>query len=596
MPVVGISTARLRKLLGREIESERLAEAIDRIGCDLEEVAEVVLHECGACGGIVDRLPREDAPKECPICGSRSEKALPEVGRDEMVRLDLLPARPDLFDSAGLARALLGYLDIEKGRPEYPVHEGEVVVRVEEPVLAVRPEIACAEVVMPPIDRETLVEIMQLQENLHWAVGRDRKKASIGVYDLSKHGTEIRWTALPTDHEFVPLGMPGKRMTLAGILAEHPKGKRYAHLLEGYDRYPVLVDAVGQVLSMPPIINSEETKLTEGATRLFVDVTGPDPRSVREALVLLVTSLAELGGEVKGVRIESPDGAVATTPDLSPAKATLSRARAERLIGVELPPATFLDHLARMRLGTTGQETDEPTVLVPCYRTDVKHEVDLIEDVAIAHGYHELPSPLVPTMTVGHEHPASRLSRQVREALTGLGFFEVLNFMLTNREEHFSRMRLPGDMGEVQLANPISVNQEIVRVHLLSGLLGTYALNKTREMPQPLFEVGDVSQGTDDSSSQRLHLGIGVAGPRADYAEIRATVDALLHELAIDGAVAAAPDHELAPVFLEGRVASVTANGTVLGVMGEVHPEVIVAFGLDHPVVLAELDLSALLP
>jgi phenylalanyl-tRNA synthetase beta chain len=192
MPVVGISTARLRRLLGKEIESGRLAEAIDRIGCDLEEVAEVVLFACGACGGIADRLPREDPPKECAICGHRADRPFPEVGRDERVRLDLLPARPDLFDSAGLARALLGYLDIEKGLPEYPVAAGEIVVRVEEPVLAIRPEIACAEVAMPPLDRETLVEIMQLQENLHWAVGRDRKKASIGVYDRSRHGSECR--------------------------------------------------------------------------------------------------------------------------------------------------------------------------------------------------------------------------------------------------------------------------------------------------------------------------------------------------------------------------------------------------------------------
>ncbi|MHC4861432.1 MAG: hypothetical protein ACYTDY_15225, partial [Planctomycetota bacterium] len=72
MPIVGISTARLKKLLGQDLTSERIAEAIDQLGCDLEEVADVLLYECPACRAVADRLPREDPPKECAVCGTKT--------------------------------------------------------------------------------------------------------------------------------------------------------------------------------------------------------------------------------------------------------------------------------------------------------------------------------------------------------------------------------------------------------------------------------------------------------------------------------------------------------------------------------------------
>jgi phenylalanyl-tRNA synthetase beta chain len=591
MPIVGISTARLRKLLGSDLESEKIAEAIDRLGCDLEEVAEVHIHACPACSAVFDRLPREDAPKECTICGHKADEPFPETGQDEHVRLDLLPARPDLFDSAGLARALVGYLGIRTGLPEYAVSEGEVVVTVDDSVKSVRPEIACAELVVPAVDLDTLVEIMQLQENLHWAVGRDRKKASIGVYDLSTHGTKIRWTTEAPDYEFVPLGMPGEEMSLADILAGHPKGTKYAHLLDPFDRYPILVDEAGQVLSMPPIINSEETKLTEGATRLLVYVTGPDRRAVEDCLALVVSSVAELGGEVKTVRIVDGDEE-RVTPDLTAVPTALSPERAAKLIGVEMDRDAVVANLDRMRLGVEDDGGDIVTVLVPRYRMDVKHEVDLIEDVAIAHGYHRLPADLVPTMTVAQERPLTRLCRGVRDTLTGLGSFEVLSFFLTNRDEHLTRMRLPEEMSQVTILNPISVYQEIARVHLLSGLMGAFALNKTKEMPQPIFEIGDVAWAGEDSAGQRRLVAIGEMGPRSDYATIRATVDALLHELDVEVTYAPADGHAFAPVFLDGRAATVSAGGREVGFLGEVHPEVITGWGLEHPVVLAEIDLD----
>ncbi len=595
MPVVAISTARLRSLLGTEIEGKALAEAIDFLGCDLEELVEVHLFECPACGTIVYRLPREAAPKTCEVCGHEEAGGFIDQGTDEVVRLDLLPARPDLFDSAGLARALVGYLGIRTGLPPYPVEDGELSVTVDPSVLAVRPEIACAELTVPPLDQAGLAEAFHLQEHLHWAVGRGRKKASIGAYDLEAIEGEITYTALAPDHEFVPLGMPGRMMSLADILTKHPKGRVFKDLLAGYDAYPVLQDARGQVLSMPPIINSEETRLRPGTSHIFLDVTGHDRRVVDDTLALVLTSICHVTGSIKSVKIHRP-GETRVTPDLTPFTRTLSPERTTKLIGVDLTEEEMTSCLSRMRLDVTGRAANgDFEVAIPRYRVDVKHEVDLIEDVAIAYGYHNLPSLLVPTMTVGQELPQTAIGRKARRTLVGLGFVEVMSFVLTNREEHLTRMRLPEDVRQAKLLNPISVHQEIVRTNLLSGLMSIFALNKTREMPQPIFEVGEVVRATEDDSTQHLRLAIGEMGPRSDYARIRSVTDSVFRELGLTIDVSPLTDHELAPVFLPGRAAVIGLNGETAGVMGEVAPEVITAWSLDHPVVVAELDADVVL-
>jgi len=195
-------------------------------------------------------------------------------------------------------------------------------------------------------------------------------------------------------------------------------------------------------------------------------------------------------------------------------------------------------------------------------------------------------------MTVGKGHPLLERERVIRRILVGLGFTEIMTFVLTSREEHLSRLGLDEEAGQVNIANPISVHQEIVRTHLVSGLMGTFAKNRTREMPQRIFELGDVAFGEEDSSDQHARLSIGVMGARADYAEIRSTVDALLHDLDLDVRVERDTDGPFVPMFIPGRVAKLLVGEERLGVLGEVAPEVLVKWGLDHPVVVAELDVE----
>jgi len=238
VPVVAVSTKRLNKLLGKEYEMNMLVDALEQLGCDVEDTAEQALYQCPACQTPNDKLIHEDPPKRCDFCGHENEEPFEKFGTDEVIRIDLLADRPDLFDVGGLSRALKGYLHHEQGLPEFTVKDGDVVVDVD-PVMSdkdtFRPFIVCAIVTMPPVDQDILREIMRLQENLHWGIGRDRKLSSIGVYDMSVLKPPIKYSVVdPVKFKFCPLGMPGVQMSPIQILEEHPKGKAYAHLMESY--------------------------------------------------------------------------------------------------------------------------------------------------------------------------------------------------------------------------------------------------------------------------------------------------------------------------------------------------------------------------
>ncbi len=232
-----------------------------------------------------------------------------------------------------------------------------------------RPFIACAVMTLPPVDEMSLIAIMKLQENLHWGVGRDRKLSSIGVYDMATITGDVTYRTIDPDKEpFVPLGIPGTKMSGRQILEAHPKGVAYAELLASHKRYPVLVDANGQVLSMPPIINSDETKLKKGTTRVFIDVTGISQSAVTKSLDTLVCSLAEIGGKIETVSIIDADGSKRTTPDLAPRSKDIDLAEAKRWLGLPLDEKSLADCAAkdaiRRRAGGKRQELQAPCSLL----------------------------------------------------------------------------------------------------------------------------------------------------------------------------------------------------------------------------------------
>ncbi|MBD3237936.1 MAG: phenylalanine--tRNA ligase subunit beta [Candidatus Eisenbacteria bacterium] len=604
MPVIGIPLRRLRELLGESggggVSAEELVERLGHLGCDVEGTTELQRVRCSACGAIYEMTATEEVPPRCEACGAELRGGHERLAPLEVIRMELLAVRPDMFDPGGLARVLRGYLGVETGRPDYPLGEPAAEVTVDAALrdpASYRPQIACAVIEDVDLDEGALKILMKLQENLHWAIGRDRKHASIGVYDFDRVEPQIEYVAEdPEQFRFRPLGAaPSDRsQRLHEILQTHPKGMAYAHLLAAHQRYPLLRDAAGVVLSMPPIINSEETRVRSSTRRLFIDVTGMRRRVVERTLNIVVTSLLEnlRGARAATVRVRDADGE-RLTPDFTPQEAWVDAHHAARILGIELSPAEAADALRRMRHDVTEAEDGRLRVAVPAYRNDILHEIDLIEDIAIAYGYHRIIPTLVPTFTVGEEHPLEATAQSARALLCGLGFLEVMTLVLTSDEAHDELLGWEPDPRRVQIANPISREQTRVRTSLLPGLLATLRHNATRPLPQMIFEVGDVSlldPQAETGARELRRLACGIVSPRTGFEEIKAVAEAILREFAREA--------ELTPSMraplMRGRAAEAPggrASDPNL-FFGEVHPEVLERYGLQNPAVLLEVDLD----
>jgi phenylalanyl-tRNA synthetase beta chain len=597
MPIVNIDLAWLNRLLGQEFPPEQIHESLEQIGCDVEDVVEIQYSRCPQCGSLVENPLGQSEVKACGFCGHESEASFKLADTKQVIRLDLLAARPDLFDVGGLARALRGTLGIESGLPRYGTKSSDVRVYVEASVRnedSYRPFIACAVMTLPPVDETSLIAIMKLQENLHWGVGRDRKLASIGVYDLATISGPITYTTMDPDKEpFVPLGMPGKRMTGRQILETHPKGVAYAELLSEHERYPVLVDSKGQVLSMPPIINSEETKLKQGTTRVFVDVTGISQAAVTKSLDTLVCSLFEIGASGEKVTIEGLEREKCSTPDLSPRETEVTLTEAKRWLGLPLDENSLMKSLRKMRFDVTpvANGGGRFTVSYPPYRTDIRHPVDLLEDVAIGYGYGNIEPRLVRSMTVGTPRPEETLSERVRQIFIGLGYSEIMSLPLTTEEHQFERLRMPTPPRYPEVANPKLKAYHVVRTHLLGGLFEALRENRRRPMPQRLFEIDNVVEldaAAETGAAEQRRVALVEIGRESGYATARSVIDAVLREIGWKP-VYTAIEH---PTFVPGRAATFSVEGNSTGILGEVHPEVLTNFGLTYPVALAEVTLQ----
>ncbi|WP_437227311.1 phenylalanine--tRNA ligase subunit beta [Planctomicrobium sp. SH661] len=596
MPVINVEGDWLNQLLGRTYAVEELADALEQIGCDVDDVLEVERFRCPKCGQIVEGSLGAEVTNHCTWCEFEQEQSFQKIGRSTVIRLDLLAARPDLFDAGGIARALKGYLGQTGGLPEYHVKASDIVVNVDPSTdgeSCTRPYIRCAVVEMPELNDTTLVSLMKLQETLHWGVGRDRKLASIGVYDLDTIQSPISYTTIdPDNDQFEPLGRAGEAMSGREVLEKHPKGIGYARLLADHQRFPVLKDAAGVVLSMPPIINSEPTKVTLKSRRLFVDVTGISESAVVKSLDTFVSSLVELGGQAYSVRIHFPDGREIVSPDLSPREMEIELEAAKRWLGLPLDENSLVASLRRMRLDAEPVK-DAPSrfrVRFPALRTDFKHMVDVFEDLAIGYGYKNIVPSFASQFTTGQSRPEDDVSDLVRSVLLGLGYTEIMSLPMTTEDLHFTKFRLPVPEHYARIGNPKLKAMTVVRSHLMTGLMEHLRENKRAPLPLRFFELDNVTvldPEAETGAREERHLALVEMGREASYASIRSVIDALLFELGSSGTFSVSSH----PAFIPGRGAEVATSGEVGGILGELHPEAILNFGLDHPIAIADFRI-----
>jgi phenylalanyl-tRNA synthetase beta chain len=525
-------------------------------------------------------------------------KNLPWIGFDleeiteDYVKAEYNPNRIDFCSYAGVARALKGFLGLETGLPKYTANEPKTTLVIDRAVANVRPYMLAGVVRNIKLDEDAVVEMMEIQEDLHWGIGRDRKKASIGIHNLDVIKSPFTFTAVkPTSAKFVPLGKT-EEMNLKEILEKHEKGMNYRHLVDWSPKYPLLIDKDGAVLSMPPIINGELTRLDANTRNLFLDVTGPSYQAVEQSLNVLATALADMGGTLEKVNVKYFDHTV-ISPNLNPEKMELRVDYANELLGLTLSETETIRCLRKCRLDARKVGKGVLGVMFPPYRIDILHEVDLVEEVAIGYGYYRLKPTIPKSVTVGEQHPAHKLANVVRQIMIGLGFLETMNFTLTNERVHYEHMRAkPEDL--IKLANPVSIEYTIMRQSLLPGLMKNLADNKSESFPQRLFEasdVGKINERIETMCERRLHVAAVSSHSTANFTEIKSAAEAFLASLGLRWQIKEAKH----PSFLDGRTAAIMIKGKQLGILGEIHPQVLNNFELENPVAAFEMNMEKIL-
>jgi phenylalanyl-tRNA synthetase beta chain len=504
---------------------------------------------------------------------------------DTELEVDISPNRPDWLSEPGLARSLSSFLGIKTGLKQYKVAKERYAVIVDRAVNSVRPFTACAVVKGLKLDDEKIREIIQVQEKLHTTYCRNRKKAAIGIYPLEKIQFPVTYTAKkPQEIVFVPLEST-REMNAAQMLAQHPTGRAYAYLLEGQSKFPVFIDARGQVLSVPPIINSQMTGKVEASTKdVFIECSGFDLRVLKILLNIIVTMLADMGGKIVSVDVKYSKKI--TTPDLAPRKMKVDIDEVSKLLGIELKEAEVKKLLERMGYGYAAKQA-----LVPAYRADVMHLVDLVEDIAIAYGYDRLKPSIPQVATIGSADAFSDFQEKIADFLVGLGMLESQTFHISNTAVQTKAMSCNTDV--IELANALTVDYNALRAWMLPSLMEVLKVNKMKDFPQKFFGMGTVFASDPKTPTQvgeKTSLSIVCSHAKADYTDIRQVVEYLLKVLGLNASF----EETEHPSFVPGRVAQVKLDNHSIATIGEVHPQVVTNFNLEMPVAAAEINLTEL--
>jgi len=503
--------------------------------------------------------------------------------------------RPDLWCVEGLARELKGLLGVGSGLKKYEVHSSDYKVIVNGKLEKIRPFIACAVIKGLKLTDDLIKQVMQLQDKIDTTYGRGRRKTSIGLYkyDLLKWPLKYTMTK-PHDNAFIPLGWQEK-LPPHEILRAHPKGIQYGDILKGMEEYPIFIDSGNKVLSMPPIINAATLgEINEITENILIEVTGTDYSAVNNVLKIITLSFADRGGKIYSVQIDYPYRKIDTTPHLETRKFSISIPKVNELLGLKLDAQDIAKLLGKMRYDVSSlPECEHPThdleVSVPAYRLDVMHPADITEDIAIAYDYNKFEQVPVAIPSAGKLSEKEKVSNKFRELCIGLGAQEVMNFTLTNKDNLFRKMSTPEEE-IIELENPVSLTYGCLRNKLTPGLMEFLSHNKTREFPQKIFEVGDIvhpNPKLDEMSHTERRLALAISHSNVTFTEAKQALESVFTNLGMHiGLVETDSDS-----FIVGRCASVFSGKDRIGIIGEIHPQVLQNWGLEQPVVCFEVKI-----
>lgn len=577
--------------LGTNYTDEQFDELCFQFGIELDEITS----------------EKKMAMKEKGATGKESD--------DVIYKIDIPANRYDLVCLEGLVLAFKIFTGKTRP-PEYRVKPSGIQFLVDEHAHAVRPVLLGAIVRKIKLNEDLYNSLIDLQDKIHQNIGRKRSIVSIGTHDLDTIEGPLLYTAMkPAELKFVPLNQ-NREFSASELMNFYADShlKAYLPLIKDKPEYPVILDKKNTVLSMPPIINGDVSKITLNTKNILIEVTATDREKATIALDTVVSMLVSSNDsfEAESVQIVHVDGRKYVTPNMTYHKETVKTDYINRGLGLNLEAENIATLLTRMGLRAkalaSGQDIE---VHVPPTRHDIIHKCDIMEDVGIAYGYDNIQKTLPKSATIASQVPLNKLSDQLRNEVARCGYTEALNFALCSEDEISTMLGKTTDPTSlVKIQNPKTIEFQVARTCLLSGLLKTLSSNKNMPLPMKLFEVGDVvfaDPKMDVGARNERHLAAIYYGKQTSgFETIHGLLDRVMQVLECPY-IGERPDKKNLKMgyyieatndgaYLPGRCAAVIFKGEKIGFLGILNPNVLTNFELNHPSSAFEINIEKCQP
>ncbi len=540
MPVIELSYSRLQKLVGK-VTKKQISESLPFLGLDIE-----------------------------------SENK-------DLVRIEYSPNRPDYSTDFGIALGLQGLLGIKTGAIKLNVKKSnKYKISVRPEVSKIRPFVTGIVAKSGKIDDKTIKQFMAMQEDLHFGIGRKRKKSSIGIHDLDKISFPLVYTATSRNHKFIPLASE-KVLSISEILEKTDVGKDYGKILENSTKVPIILDANQQTVSFPPIINAAITTVTTKTKNLFVEVTGINKEDSEDMLSVVATILQHAGFTLETIQIT---GAKNSTAKFEQKKIKINPILINQMLGLNISTSKIVSSLKKSRLDASINGKDI-VCTIPAYRFDIFGPMDLVEEAALGYGIQNLTPTMAPPQTLGQINSVSSQIKSLSQTMVGLGYLESLNSSLTSKRVLYE-MTNRSTSKIISVLDSKSQEHTILRDTIFPGLLENLSRNIHESYPQKMFETGTVFT-FDDPISEKTNLSSISAHKDANFTEIKSILQSALKtgfRIHIDTKTTTHPSFE------EGRCANIIVNKKSIGIIGEINSKIIENYKIRVPVVGFEISLS----
>ena len=546
MPVVELNLNRIKKLVSGNVTKKKIIDVLPFLGLDIES---------------------QDG--------------------DE-IRIEYSPNRPDYSTDFGIALGLQGLLAVKKGVQKVNIKKtGKYEINVDSSVNKIRPFVTGIVAKNGTIDDQTIKQLMNMQEDLHFGIGRKRKKSSIGLHDLDKILLPLTYTTTTRDKSFIPLNET-KEKSISDILSETDVGQNYGWVLGDSKNVPIIIDSEGNTVSFPPIINAALTTVTTKTKNILVEVTSIEKDAAEDMLSVVSSILQMAGFQIFELKIS---GGKNSTPKLNERNIIYDPKLTSEILGIEMSPSNMVTCLKKCRLDAIikGKKI---TCVIPRYRFDIFGPMDLVEEIALGYGIENLEPKLSPSTTIGQKDNVTIKTSVITKTAVGLGLLEVVNSSLTSKKNLYELTKRDSSQ-MISVLDSKSQEHTILRDSLLSGLLENLSKNIHETYPQKLFETGVIfTKGKPIGES--INLAVVMAHKDTNFSEIKAILQSILRtQFKIECKTKSSSESQ--ELFVKGKYADVYVNEKKIGKIGEISNEILDNFRIRASVVGFEINLSGLI-